>query len=200
MAKLLKYKENPFMNGLAIPVGYKMVGLSEKSGEQKCLINIKTGETEVVAQFTKRRVDGRRFVKVFTEMLAFTDRLSITARKVMEIIQYNLQIKGINRDELYLGQTVLLEFNEWMEGCYLEEGFTDFKSISQSTFTNGLAELVEKAIIARKAGMGGSFWINPKIIYNGDSLLLIEQIERINDKAIADPMLTSDKQKELNYD
>jgi len=87
-----------------------------------------------------------------------------------------------------------------MEGCYLEEGFTDFKSISQSTFTNGLAELVEKAIIARKAGMGGSFWINPKIIYNGDSLLLIEQIERINDKAIADPMLTSDKQKELNYD
>jgi len=200
MAKLLKYKENPFINGMAIPVGYKMVKLAEKSGEQKMLVNINTGESEIVAQFTKRKVDARHFVKYFTDMLAFTDRLSITARKVLEIIQYNLQIKGINRDELYLGKAVLDEFNDWMHGCYLEEGFNDFKPISQSTYTNGLTELVNGQIIARKNGMAGSFWINPKIIYNGNSLLLIEQIERVNEKALTNPDLTADKQKELSYD
>ena len=196
--RVMLYEENPFLQDLVIPVGWKMEKLSGLADGESHLVNIKTGESQIVAQYRHRKVDKRRFVKIFTAMLATTHRLNSAAKKVMEVVQYEVQERGINRDEIWLGLGAKKEFDDWMEGNFKEDGLEGkYKPMSDGTFNRGLRGLVDGGVLASKKGRSATYWINPKVLYCGTGLAMIETIEKVNDDQLTNTDLTEDKQLDL---
>jgi hypothetical protein len=58
----------------------------------------------------------------------------------------------------------------------------NLKAISRSTFSRGLAELIEKKFIAAMPAVGW-YWVNPDFIWNGDRLAFVKEFRRAPTKA-----------------
>ena len=71
-----------------------------------------------------------------------------------------------NKDTVYLSFTGL-DRNE--------------KTISRSTFTRGISELVEKQFIASMPAVGW-YWVNPDFVWNGDRLAFVQEYRRVHNK------------------
>ena len=196
--RVMLYDENPFLKELAIPVGWKMEKLSGLADGEAHLVNIKTGDSQIVSQYRHKKVDKRRFVKIYTEMLATTHRLNSAAKRAMEVVQYQVQERGINRDEIWLGLEAKKEFDGWMENNFKEDGHDGkYKAMSDGTYNRGLRGLVDGGVLASKKGRSGTYWINPSVMYCGSGMAIIETIEKVNDEKMANPNLTEDKQLDL---
>lgn len=168
MSNVIRYKENPFLENLVVPVRGKQVKISTLgSDDNNIIINQGTGEyvggTHVV---TYKKVDEQEFVKVFTQNIALTFDLTSAGIKALSMLFWAVQHTAINRDVVILDQIT----------------FDDFISVTAKTCTyrtmqRGFIEL-EKAKIIAKSLRKGAYFINPNFVFNGDRVAFTTLIER----------------------
>lgn len=166
-----RYKTNPFLEGMLIPVKGKQVKLSKLGRDDNILINQDTGEVLGTHVTTYKKVDGEQFVKLFTANIAMTFDLSAAGIKAFSVLLWAVQKGALSKDEVDLDVLMLTEFIETYSSKEPP------LKLSQATFWRGLAELVKAQIIA-KTMRQGRYFINPNFIFNGDRIAFTTVIER----------------------
>ncbi|HGX2894354.1 TPA: replication/maintenance protein RepL [Escherichia coli] len=166
-----RYKTNPFIPDMIIPIKDKQVRLSVLGREQNVLVNQATGEIHGTHVTTYKRVDGEQFVKLFTANIALTFDLSAQGIKAFNVLMWAMQNKSLAKDEVYLDTHTREDF-------LAAHNDTDKPiKLSQPTFARGLAELTKAQIIAKTVRQG-VYWINPNFAFNGDRIAFTTLIER----------------------
>ena len=166
-----RYKNNPFLEGMIVPVKGKQVKLSKLGKEDNVLINQGTGEVHGTHVTTYKRVDAEQFVKVFTTNIGMTFDLTSAGIKAFSVLLWVVQHSALSKDEVDLDSHVLDDF------------ITKHKDtgkplrLSLATFKRGINEL-EKAKIVAKTIRQGRYFINPNFVFNGDRVAFTTVIER----------------------
>lgn len=168
-----RYKINPFLENMIVPVKGKQVRLSRLGKDDNVLINQSTGEVLGTHLTTYKSVDGDQFVKLFTANVALTFDLKSPGIKAFSVLLWSVQNKGLSKDEIPLDVLVLDEFTE------AHTKNDPPLRLSVPTFLRGLAELVKAQIIA-KTMRKGWYFINPNFVFNGDRIAFTTVIERKN--------------------
>lgn len=164
-----RYKTNPFLSDMVVPVKNKQVRLSKLGKEQNVLVNQGTGEILGTHVTTYKRVDGEQFVKMFTANIAMTFDLSKAGIKAFTVLMWAVQNRALAKDELDLDSLALQEFIEAQRDQNL--------MLSTATFGRGLLELEQAQIIAKTLRQG-RYFINPNFVFNGDRIAFTTVIER----------------------
>lgn len=166
-----RYKSNPFLANMIIPVKGRQVRLSPLGQKDNILVNQSTGEVQGTHVTTYKRVDGAQFIKLFAANIALTFDLSAPGIKAFTVVMWCLQHKALSKDEIHLDTFTREDFIE---------AHKDSKRplrLSQATFSRGLAELTKAQVIA-KTMRQGVYWINPNFAFNGDRIAFTTLIER----------------------
>ncbi len=166
-----RYKTNPFIEDMMIPIKGRQVRLSSLGKDDNILVNQNTGEVHGTHVTTYKRVDGEQFVKLFTANIALTFDLSAQGIKAFSVLMWAIQNKAIAKDEIYLDTHTREDFIE------AHVGKDKPLKLSQPTFARGLAELTKAQIIAKTLRQG-IYWINPNFVFNGDRIAFTTLIER----------------------
>jgi hypothetical protein len=159
------YDVNPFIPGTAIKTKTRRV--TNKRGDMM-LINANTGEVQApIAGFWEaEEVDSTKFIKLFVNGVKALAELTNAGTRVFELLYIEMQ-NNIGKDQIYLSYSGLDK---------------NLKAISRSTFSRGLAELIEKRFIAAMPAVGW-YWVNPDFIWNGDRLAFVKEFKRAPKKA-----------------
>lgn len=176
---LQRFKTNPFIDGMTIPIKGRSVKVSKLGGESDILVNQVTGEVQGTHLTTYKKVDGAQFVKLFTANIALTFDLSSAGIKSFNVLLWVVQNQAISKDVVVLDQMMLEDFLTSQERPL---------KLSHATFKRGLNELEKSKIIA-KTMRKSFYYINPNFVFNGDRIAFTTVIER----AVGD----SHKQQEL---
>lgn len=158
------HKANPYVHSLVIPSRNKTIAISNK---QLSLFNPKTGaieEDNIGFMGLRKRVDTEEFVKIYKSQIQSLFELSSRAGKVFG---YLMEATKISSD------TVIFDLEECKE-------FTGYKS--KNSIILAISELLEKEFIAR-TGSHYKYYINPAKFFNGDRLVLFEDIVKKGSKA-----------------
>lgn len=167
-----RFKTNPFLEGMIIPIKGRQVRLSKLGKDDNVLINQATGEVHGTHVTTYKAVDNEQFVKLFTANIAMTFDLQSAGIKALTVVIWTLQNYAIAKDEIALDQIVLDDFLE------AHEGRKPPISLSIATLKRGITEL-EKAQIVAKTVRKGRYFINPNFIFNGDRIAFTTVIEKV---------------------
>jgi|SRR5699024_444604 len=168
-AKVVRYEENPFIEGMVVPVKGQNVQLSRLGADDNVLVNQATGEVQGTHITTYRKVDTEAFIKLFTANIALTFELGAAGIKAFSVLAWVLQDKSISKDLVPLDKFVLEDFLKSQEDKKL--------ALSLATFGRGLAELERAKIIAKHIRQGW-YYINPNFVFNGDRIAFTTVIER----------------------
>jgi hypothetical protein len=154
------YDANPFMHGTAIKAKTRRV--TNKRGDMM-LVNANTGEIQApIAGFWEaEEVDSTKFIKLFVNGVKALAELTNAGTRVFELLYIEMQ-NNIGKDQIYLSYSGLDK---------------NLKAISRSTFSRGLAELIEKRFIAAMPAVGW-YWVNPDFIWNGDRLTFVKEFRK----------------------
>lgn len=154
------YGANPFLSTTNIVRGVKRELFKDK---EHIITNVDTGEIGVGALLRTKRVDKDKFVKLYTDKLAYWLKLTKTGQRVL---MYFITILRPNTDHV---NVILDEAQE----------ITGYTSIAP--IYRGINELIELNIIAR--GRATSlYFINPSFIFNGNRMVFAEAIENVIDQ------------------
>lgn len=168
---VLRYKTNPFLENMTVPVRGQKVQISKLGRDDNVLVNQSTGEVHGTHVTTYRKVDSEQFVKLFTTNIAMTFELSSAGIKAFGVLLWAVQHRALAKDEVDLDSYVLDEFT-----TLHIEAETPLK-LSYATFKRGITEL-EKAQIIAKTIRKGRYFINPNFVFNGDRIAFTTLIER----------------------
>lgn len=171
-----RFKTNPFLEGMIIPIKGKQVRLSKLGRDDNVLINQATGESLGTHVTTYKAVDSDQFVKLFTANIALTFDLQSAGIKALTVVIWTLQNYALAKDEIAIDQIVLDDFLE------AHQDRKPAMSLSIATLKRGIAEL-ERAKIIAKTVRKGRYFINPNFIFNGDRIAFTTVIEK-NKRAI----------------
>lgn len=172
-----RYRENPFLLQTinSVRVRNKRVSLSCDTADADLgLIDQKTGELLGRTQITTvKLVDEEEFVKIFTREIRLAFELSSAGYKALWVLIYAMQ-ENINKDSVFLDTTALEDFlqNQNSKSPEKEE-----LTLSYSTFSRGLRELVKSKIIA-KSTRRGEYFINPSFAFNGNRIEYINIVQK----------------------
>lgn len=168
---LERYKKNPFIEDMIVPLKGRQVKLSRLGKDQNVLVNQDTGETQGTHVTTYKKVDGEQFIKLFTANIGLTFDLSAAGIKTFSVLLWVVQNNAISKDEVDMDGLTL-------EG-FIEKHADSNKPLrlSLTTFKRGLNEL-EKAQIIAKTLRKGRYYINPNFVFNGDRVAFTTVIER----------------------
>lgn len=169
-----RYKENPFLEGMVVPVKGKQVRLSRLGRDDNILVNQNTGEVQGTHVTTYKRVDSEQFVKLLTANIGLTFELSSAGIKAFGVLVWSVQNSALSKDEVDLDTLVLEAFLQ----CQVSASKQPLR-LSLATFKRGLNEL-EKAKIIAKTMRQGRYFINPNFVFNGDRIAFTTVIERKN--------------------
>lgn len=164
--KLVRFKENPFLDKLVVRTRAKSIQVSPIGKDADIYINERTGEAAGTEVRTYKQVDDAEFVKLFTANIALTFDLKSAGIKAFNVLMFTIQKSAIERDLIALDQYSLDDFNNFNE-----------KKLSLSTFKRGINELIKAQIIARNVRLG-FFYINPNFCFNGNRIVFQTIIER----------------------
>lgn len=179
MAKIKEaeeYNENPFLKNLNIPIVPKSDMYVSKD---RNIVNVKTGEIDddVLLTGKRRYVDGEQFVKIFVKEMEAIFDLSKASQKV-----FAYMLSKVRYDDL-----LMLNIDECLEK-------TGYKS--RGPLFKSLAELIQKEFIAKTKNQF-VYWINPKLFYKGDRLVVVREYRKAKkDKLEAPNQLDMFKKKE----
>ena len=171
-AKTVRFKDNPFTQMLDIPVRDKRIKISILGKDNHILVNQDTNEILGTHIATFKKVDGEKFVKLFTENIALCFELSSAGIKAFNVLMWAVQYQAISKDQVDLESYTLANFIEHNQFIT-----TKPLKLSLATFKRGLNEL-EKAQIIAKAMKTGRYFINPNFVFNGDRIAFSTVIER----------------------
>lgn len=157
---LEEFQENPFLENLKIPVTPRMNSFIGRGSRDKAIVNIATGEVDddLLVTGTKKYIDGEQFVKIFVKEMEVIFDLSKASQKV-----FSFMITKVGYDDKILFD---------MEECL---GKTGYKSKTQ--VFRSLSELCVKGFIA-KTKHQFVYWINPKLFYKGDRLVVLREYRK----------------------
>lgn len=157
LKKLKEYDTNPFIKNLNVPITPKMQSFVSKD---KAIINTTTGEIDDDVLLTGKRkfVDGEDFVKIFVKEMETIFDLSKSSQKV-----FTYMLSKIKYDDHFI-------FN--MKECLEKTGYK-----SRTPIFNSLLELIQKKFIAKTQNQF-VYWINPKLFYKGDRLVVIREYRK----------------------
>lgn len=172
------YENNPFLAQAAVQTKTRRV--TNKRGDMM-LVSSETGEIKApIAGFWEaEEVDSTKFIKLFVNGVKALAELSNAGTRVFELLYIEMQ-NNIGKDQIYLSYSGLDK---------------NLKSISRSTFSRGLAELIEKKFIAAMPAVGW-YWVNPDFIWNGDRLAFVKEFRRVNPKAKAEAIESHEGQND----
>jgi hypothetical protein len=172
---LERYKDNPFLENMLVPVKGKQIQLSKLGRDENVLVNQNTGEIQGTHVTTYKKVDSEQFIKLFTANIGMTFNLSAAGIKTFSVLLWVVQNDAIAKDTVYLDAMVLSDF--------IESHATNKKplNLSITTYKRGLNEL-EKAQIIAKTMRKGVYFINPNFVFNGDRVAFTTLIERKKSK------------------
>lgn len=170
-SRVVRYKTNPFIDGMVVPVKDKRVKLSRLGESENVLVNQSTGEVHGTHVATFKRVDSEQFVKLFTANIGLTFDLTAAGIKAFGVLLWAVQHQALASDEVFLDKFALEEFLEH------NAGRNPPIKLSMPTMWRGLAELEAAKIIA-KTLRPGAYFINPSFIFNGDRIAFTTVIER----------------------
>jgi hypothetical protein len=117
--------------------------------------------SNVAGFWQMEEVDSTKFVKLFVNGVKALAELTNAGAKVFELLYTEMQKKP-NEDSVYLSFTGIDK---------------NAKSLSRSTFTRGISELIEKKFIASMPAVGW-YWINPDFVWNGDRLRFVQEYRK----------------------
>ena len=180
--KTKRYKENPFLENMIVPVQGRRVQLSHLGKDDNILVNQATGEVQGTHVTTFRKVDNEQFVKLFTQNIALTFDLTSAGIKAFNVLLYAVQNYAITKDQVDLDSFTLDDFIS-----QYKDKSPPLK-LSSATFNRGINE-IEKSQIIAKTIRQGRYFINPNFVFNGDRIAFSTIIEK--DKT---------EQKELDLD
>ena len=109
---LVRYKTNPFLDDMIVPVKGQKVQISKLGKDNNILVNQSTGEVHGTHVTTYRKVDSEQFVKLFTANIALTFQLSSAGIKAFGVLLWVVQNKALSKDEVDLDSYALDEFYE----------------------------------------------------------------------------------------
>jgi hypothetical protein len=171
MTKVVRYKENPFIEGMSMEVGSKLINVSTLGKDNNILVSQVTGEVTGTHVVARKRVDKAKFVKAFSDYMAFTFDLTKAGNKALRVVMWAAKEYAIGKDKVDLGRYMYEEFLET---------YADSEPplvLSYSTYNRGLAEL-EKAKIIAKTMRTGHYFLNPDCLFNGDRIAFTTILER----------------------
>lgn len=172
MKPVTRYRKNPFLNELIVPVKDQLVQVSKFGTDDHVLISQSTGEVTGTLVTTKRKVDSDKFLKLFTKNIALTFDLTSAGIKAFSVLAWAIQSQSLQSDEVNLDKFTLEEFLS-----------TQDKKLSLATFWRGLRELEQSKIIA-KSVRPGVYFINPNFVFNGDRIGFLTLIEKEQDNPV----------------
>lgn len=176
-----RYKTNPFLEGMIVPVKGRQVRLARLGREDNVvLVNQSTGEVHGTHVTTYKKVDGEQFVKVFTANIALTFDLSAAGIKALTVVIWMIQQHALAKDEIALDQIVLADFLE------AHANREPPVKLSVATLKRGITELEGAKIIAKTVRKGWYF-TNPNFIFNGDRIAFTTVIEKAKRNRDRDP-------------
>lgn len=167
---IVRHAENPFLEGMTVPVKVGKVQLSRLGKDDNVLVNNGTGEVLGTHVTTWRKVDAEQFVKIFTANITLTFDLSKAGVKAFNVLFWTMQ-NALKKDLILLDRYVLEEFLE------AHKDRSPPIALSQPTFFRGLAELESAKIIAKNIRQGWYF-VNPNFAFNGDRIAFTTVIEK----------------------
>jgi hypothetical protein len=173
MSEIVRYSENPFMEGMTVPTKGRAVRISKIGGTGDVLVNQHTGEVSGTHVTTYRKVDSEQFVKLFTANIALTFGLKSAGIKAMNVVIWTVQHNAISKDQVDLERFTLEFF------LRAHVNLDPPIKLSLATFTRGITEL-EKANIIAKTLKKGRYFINPNFVFNGDRIAFTTVIERVS--------------------
>ncbi|MCV5306487.1 hypothetical protein OFC24_25995, partial [Escherichia coli] len=96
--KITRFKENPFIKDLVIPLKNRQVQISRLGADNNIVINQDTGEylggTSVV---TYKKVDSTQFIKLFTQNIKLAFELTQAGQKALYVLFWVVQQEGQNK-------------------------------------------------------------------------------------------------------
>lgn len=166
-----RYKVNPFIENMVIPVGSKNIQISSLGGDNNILVNQATGEIAGTHVVARKKVDNEKFIKTFADYMAFTFELTRAGNKALRVVMWAMQEYAISKDVVTLDKYMLEAFLE------AHKDIDPPLTLSSPTFKRGLAELTQAKIIA-KTQRAGMYFINPQCMFNGDRIAFTTVIEK----------------------
>jgi hypothetical protein len=158
-----EFTQNPFMEDIIIQTSKRTVAISSRKIN---IVNTRTGELEDTALLhVKREIDKEKFVKVFISQLQFIFELS---QRALKIVAFFMNALRINDDQVYFD----------LDDCKKYTGYG-----SKQTIFSGMAELLEHKVIA-KSTKNHIYYINPKLIFNGNRLVVVNEFCKKRDHSI----------------
>ena len=166
-----RYKSNPFLENMIVPVKGRQVKLSRLGKDNNILMNQSTGEFLGTHVTTYKQVDADQFIKIFTDNIAMTFDFTSAGIKAFGVLLWAVQHHALSKDEVDLDSFIL--------DAFISENNKENKKIrlSMATFIRGINEL-EKASIIAKTLRKGRYYINPNFVFNGDRIAFTNLIER----------------------
>ncbi len=153
--------ENPFLKDLTPEmknrnkyIGRKDITFTDGNG-------LVSAGVQLIGQ--KHQVDSEEFIKIYVKSMDIVFDLKIPSREVLIYILKFCIVK--DSDMIYLSH------EHCMEKCNYR---------SKGAIYRGLTELLKKNIIHKVEGDEHRFFINPKYIFNGSRLIVINEYERKN--------------------
>nr|CRY95567.1 hypothetical protein [uncultured prokaryote] len=162
----VRYAANPFWDELMMETKRKRTTLKGEDGP-KALVSLGTGQREGVVEVTKvYEVDAERFVKVFTRHLSVFFDLS---QNGLRLFEYALSVvaKTHNKDAIHMHPIDADRYHKGMGR----------KGYSRASFYRGVAELIERGLIA-ESDITGKYFTNPAIYWNGDRARFITEMKQ----------------------
>lgn len=171
-----RYRENPFIHDMLVPMKNKMVRLSPLGQENNVLINQSTGEVRGTHVITYKKVDSSQFIKLFTQNIALTFDLGAAGVKAFLVLLWTMQREAISVDQVPLD---LITLENFLNNNSVSPNGNPLV-LSKATFKRGLLELEKNQIIARTV-RPGVYFINPNFVFNGDRVAFTTIIDGAND-------------------
>lgn len=157
-----KFKENPFRAETVASVELKHKTLTFGTGDA---VASETGEYLGEAAYKQTRVvDSAKFVMMYQAYQTLYWQLTTAAQKVMRAVLYQISEEAINKDKIYINWEVASEI-------FKKENM----KVGRSTYFKGMAELVQKRVIAQ-ATLDNIYFYNPALVFNGNRAIFAQEI------------------------
>lgn len=166
--QIQRFDKNPFIGDLVVQRSSKMVKISTLGEDNNVLVNQTTGEVQGTHVVTYKKVDKEQFVKVFPAMIGAQFDLNAAGIKAFAVLMWAVQKQAIGKDVVCLDKFVMEQFRE---------EHPELKRAKDPTLRKGLVEL-EKAQFIAKSFRAGDYFINPKLMFNGDRVAFTTVLER----------------------
>ena len=157
------YSANPFVHRIVINQRKKSIVVSRGD------LDIVDKDGDYIAPATVGsfiQVEQDEFIKVYTkEMRAFFD-LSRVGTRMIGIVFRACQILSINKSEIFLS---------YKEAIEIYNTISENEKFSESSYTRGIKELLNKEFIAEHPRGLGWFYTNPNIFFNGNRLRFVRE-------------------------